>query len=134
MTPSVRLAVRLLSQLSTSASLLTAVTAIRHLAASAAALAPRMISVAHGLSSVHTRSIRRAGWVLRRGLRAYPSSPSADSTRTRVSAATSARPFSTFETVGTETSAAAAMAAIVTRFWAALIASLRSAHCRGARL
>ena len=36
MTPSVRLAVRLLSQLSTSASLLTAVTAIRHLAASAA--------------------------------------------------------------------------------------------------
>jgi hypothetical protein len=76
----------------------------------------------------------RAGWVLRRGLRAYPSSPSADSTRTRVSAATSARPLSTFDTVGTETSAAAAMAAIVTRFCAALIGSLRSPDAATPRL
>ena len=95
---------------------------IRHLAASAAALAPRMISVAQGLNSVHNRSMRRAGWARRRGLRAYPSSLSADSTRTRVAAATSARPLSTFDTVGTETSAAAAMAAIVTRFSAVFIA------------
>ena len=88
--------------------------------------------MAQGLSSVHTRSMRRAGWVLRRGLRAYPSSPSTDSTRARVSAATSARPLSTFDTVGTETSAATAMAAIVTRFWAALIASSPDSRCRDA--
>jgi hypothetical protein len=66
MTPSVRLAARLLSHWSTSASLPTAVTAIRDLAASATALAPLMISAAHGLSSWHSRSMIRAGWVLRR--------------------------------------------------------------------
>jgi hypothetical protein len=125
MTPSVRLATRLVSQRSTSVSSLTAVTAIRHLAASAAALAPRMISAAHGLSSVHTRSMMCVGSVLRRGPRAYPSSPSIDSTRTRVSAATSARPLSTFDTVGTETSAAAAIAAIVMRFCTAVNAPPR---------
>ena len=68
MTPSVGLATRLRSQWSTSASSLTAVTAIRHRAASAAALAPRMISAAHGLNSVHTRSMIRAGWIFRREL------------------------------------------------------------------
>jgi hypothetical protein len=42
--------------------------------------------------------------------------------------------LSTFDTVGTETSAAAAMAAIVTRFCAALIGSLRSPDAATPRL
>ena len=70
MTPSVRLADRLRSQWSMSALLLTTVTATRHLAASAALLVPLMISVAHGLSSVVTRSMIRVVWALRREVRA----------------------------------------------------------------
>src|SRR5215472_16377105 len=77
---------------------------------------PRRISTAHGLSRpLNIRSIRPARRPRRWPGRWYSRSPSSRSTLARVSGATSGRPLTTFETVGSETPASAAIAASVGR-------------------
>src|ERR1035441_3500534 len=77
---------------------------------------PRKISTAHGLSSpLKMRSISPARRPRRRPGRWYLRSPSRRSTRARVPGATSGRPLTTLDTVGSETPASAAMAARVGR-------------------
>ena len=77
---------------------------------------PRRISTAHGLSRpLNTRSMRPERRCLPVPTRVYWYSSSSRSTRARVSAATSGRPLTTFDTVGSETPASAAMTASVVR-------------------
>ena len=77
---------------------------------------PRRISTAHGLSSpLKMRSISPARRPRRRPGRWYLRSPSRRSTRALVSGATSGRPLTTLDTVGSDTPASAAMAARVGR-------------------
>jgi len=75
---------------------------------------PRRISTAHGLSSpLKMRSISPVRRRRRSPGRWYLRSPSNRSTRARVSGATSGRPLTTLDTVGSETPASAAIAARV---------------------
>jgi len=75
---------------------------------------PRRISTAHGLSRpLKTRSISPARRWTRSPLRRYWCWSSSCSTRARVVGATSGLPFTTLETVGSDTPASAAMAARV---------------------
>ena len=86
---------------------------------------PLTISIAHGLSSsLNTTSSSCGTRVTAR--RAAPVALLAQhrSTRSRVAGATSARPLTTFETVGTETPAASAMCAIVSRRSAAKLSDM----------
>src|SRR6266571_4224150 len=77
---------------------------------------PRKISTAHGLSSpLNTRSMRPDRRCRRVPARVYWCSWSSRSTSARVAGATSRRPFTTFETVGSDTPASAAIAARVVR-------------------
>src|SRR6202035_6127804 len=75
---------------------------------------PRRISTAHGLSRpLNTRSISPDRRWARCPLRGYWCCASSCSTRARVAGATSGLPFTTLDTVGSDTPASAAIAARV---------------------
>src|SRR5690606_22480932 len=78
--------------------------------------APRSTSTTHGESRPGTAmSMRPTGRCGPEERRWYPRSAMICCTRLRVAAETSARPLRTFDTVGTDTPAEAAISAIVTR-------------------